>query len=68
MKNKITLTAMDIERFYGIPATTLANWRSQKVGPSYYKINRRVLYVKEEFEKWLFGNRKIYTTGGLEND
>jgi len=35
----------------------LANWRNQKRGPKFYKINnRRVVYRPEDIEAFLFSN------------
>ncbi|HME42601.1 MAG TPA: hypothetical protein VKF36_05895 [Syntrophorhabdales bacterium] len=38
---------------YGIPVGTLANLRSQRRGPRFYKRGRRVLYYIEDVERWL---------------
>ena len=35
---------------------TLANWRSKKIGPRYYKMGRRVAYRPEDIEAFLFRN------------
>ena len=35
-----------------ITTRTLANWRSNREGPSYTKIGGRVLYPVESVEKW----------------
>jgi hypothetical protein len=39
---------------YSIPKGTLANWRSLKQGPPFFRVNRRVLYRVSDFEEWLF--------------
>lgn len=31
---------------------TLGNWRSRKIGPSFIKIGKAVLYPLEELERW----------------
>ena len=35
---------------------TLANWRFQKKGPRFYKVNRKVIYRPEDIEAYLFHN------------
>ncbi|THD61670.1 MAG: DNA-binding protein [Phenylobacterium sp.] len=40
-------------RYRGEVSTgTLRNWRSQKIGPSYLKIGKGVLYPVGELEAW----------------
>ena len=42
-----------ISRWRGqVKATTLATWRSRKLGPSYVKIGGRVLYPLKELEAY----------------
>ncbi len=33
---------------------TLANWRTQKRGPKFYKMSRKVFYRPEDIEAFLF--------------
>ena len=54
--DQITFDSAALEQIYGVDAGTLANYRSRKEGCRFYKVKRRVLYRKDEFEKWLFGN------------
>lgn len=57
LKDKIALCPAEIEVLYGITKGTLANWRAQKIGPSFYKIGKRkVAYKVSDFEKWFFNN------------
>lgn len=35
---------------------TLANWRTQKRGPKYFKVSRKILYRREDVEAFLFRN------------
>jgi len=53
---KITLTGDDIECTYGVDKGTLANYRHMRKGCKFFKVGKRVLYRRDDFEKWLFGN------------
>src|SRR5258708_37520143 len=42
-----------IERYRGqISEGTLRNWRSMRVGPSFLKVGKAVLYPREELDRW----------------
>lgn len=42
-----------IERYRGsISVGTLRNWRAMKIGPSFVKIGKAVLYRVDELEAW----------------
>jgi len=42
-----------IERYRGqISEGTLRNWRSMRVGPSFLKIGKAILYPLGEFDRW----------------
>jgi hypothetical protein len=42
-----------VERYRGqISEGTLRNWRSLRVGPSFIKIGKAVLYPLEELDRW----------------
>ncbi len=42
-----------IERYRGqIGDGTLRNWRSMRVGPSFLKIGKAILYPLGEFDRW----------------
>ncbi len=43
----------DIEQVYGYPMGSLANDRSNGVGPRYFKVGRKIFYYADEFENWL---------------
>lgn len=46
------------ERYRGsVSVGTLRNWRAMKIGPSFVKIGRAVLYPINELEAWDEGNR-----------
>lgn len=39
----------------------LANWRNQKIGPKYYKLNRKVIYRPEDIEDYMFASPVLTT-------
>lgn len=39
--------------FLGVARQTIANWRSQKRGPIYHKLSRRVLYRVSDLEDFI---------------
>jgi hypothetical protein len=42
-----------IERYRGqISEGTLRNWRSMRVGPSFLKLGKAVLYPLEQLDRW----------------
>ena len=42
-----------VERYRGqVSEGTLRNWRSIRVGPSFIKIGRAILYPLEELDRW----------------
>lgn len=51
------VSAEVLEEMFGICTGTLANWRSQRRGPSYYKIGSRCLYDVAEVDAWIRSNR-----------
>lgn len=41
------------ERYrYEISDGTLRNWRSKRIGPSFIKVGKAILYPIEELERW----------------
>lgn len=48
------LTAEEVsERYRGsVSVGTLRNWRTMKIGPSFVKIGKAVLYPIDELEAW----------------
>lgn len=53
------LTPEEVSERYrgGVSVGTLRNWRAMKVGPSFVKIGKAVLYPIEELEAWDERNR-----------
>jgi excisionase family DNA binding protein len=37
----------------GLSADTLADWRSQRRGPAYFSVGRKIRYPRDRVEKWL---------------
>jgi hypothetical protein len=58
MSNKTNLpvsqTPKQVSANYGISVGTLANWRTQKRGPKYFKVGGKVLYRTQDVEAFLF--------------
>jgi len=53
------LTTEEVAERYrgGVSAGTLKNWRAMKIGPSFLKIGKAVLYPVDELEAWDQRNR-----------
>ncbi len=53
------LTPEEVNKRYrgGVSVGTLRNWRAMKIGPSFVKIGKAVLYPIEELEAWDERNR-----------
>lgn len=54
MSDRMFLTLNEVvERYRGqISEGTLRNWRSMRVGPSFLKIGKAVLYPLGELDRW----------------
>lgn len=54
MSDKKFLTAEEVsERYRGeVSVGTLRNWRAMKIGPTFVKIGRAVLYPADELDAW----------------
>lgn len=57
------LTPQQLADEWQLKRKTLDNWRSQKVGPPYLKINGVVRYSRRAATKWL--NAQEYIGGAL---
>jgi predicted DNA-binding transcriptional regulator AlpA len=51
------LTADDVATHLGVPASTLANWRYQGLGPRYLRIGRHVRYDPVDVDAWIESQR-----------
>lgn len=47
------LMAKEVAEETRVPEATLAWWRHVGQGPAWFKIGRRVLYRRDELDKWL---------------
>jgi hypothetical protein len=53
MDERKYLTAEEVsERYRGISVGTLRNWRAMRIGPTFIKIGKAVLYPIDELEAW----------------
>jgi hypothetical protein len=43
--------------YLGTARQILAKWRCLKVGPSYYRIGGRILYLKQDLDSFIAGSR-----------
>ena len=53
---KRMLGPAEVEERYPISKGTLANWRSAKRGPKYYKVGRKALYDVNDLEDFFLHN------------
>lgn len=51
---------------YGLSIGTLANERYHKRGPKYFRCGRKILYLVEDLEAWLFQN-PVLTIDSINN-
>lgn len=60
IKTKTTLSSKDVEKFYGIPESTLRTWRNRKKGPKFYQSGKGspVIYTHEDIKGYLLSNSK----------
>lgn len=58
------LSASSACALYDLDPRTMANLRSLRKGPRYFKASRKIYYRPEDIEAWLFGN-PILTTDSL---
>jgi hypothetical protein len=42
------LKPIEAARFIGFRPETLTNWRSRRIGPPYYRRNRRIFYKRRD--------------------
>jgi predicted DNA-binding transcriptional regulator AlpA len=55
-KGALLLSPKEVEKIFGFRADTLAQWRCQRKGPSFYKVGRSVKYRLPDIEEWLEAN------------
>ena len=47
------LSPEELAHNLGLSTATLADWRSQRMGPAYLKAGRRIWYPKDRVERWI---------------
>jgi predicted DNA-binding transcriptional regulator AlpA len=47
------LTPAEVAGRLGIPISTLANWRSARMGPDYLRVGRHARYRPVDIETWI---------------
>lgn len=47
------LSSSEAAEFLNTTMGTLANWRHNGQGPAYIKLRRKILYDREDLERWL---------------
>lgn len=62
LKRKEYLTPDEVEKVYGLRATTLANKRSKVQGPEYTKAGEKILYRHQDIKTYLDA-RRVHTEG-----
>ena len=50
----------ELAKRWGRSSRTLENWRGKKVGPTYYKIEGKILYDIKDVENFEQGSRVLY--------
>lgn len=51
---KASLSEQDIALILGVNQETLYRMRIRKKGPPYFKLGRKILYLKQDFFEWFF--------------
>ena len=57
---KLFLKSSEVQNLYGINVSTLANWRSKRIGPKYHKVGGAVRYKVEDLDNFM-ESKKIRT-------
>lgn len=50
--SQVYLSAIQAANYLGVTLDTLSKWRNRKIGPSYFKIGRRVQYHIADLDEW----------------
>lgn len=57
-------TEREAGEYLGKPPKTLANWRSARIGPPYYKVGGSIRYDEADLDSWLNEHRVVPVAGG----
>jgi predicted DNA-binding transcriptional regulator AlpA len=49
--------APEVAAFFGVPLSTLYQWRYRGVGPAGFRVGRHIRYEWSEVERWLAEQR-----------
>ena len=63
LKRRPLLTPLEVQKLYGIKATTLSDKRTRGGGPDYIKEASSVFYRPQDVDKWIERNKRM---GGYE--
>jgi predicted DNA-binding transcriptional regulator AlpA len=55
------VTPAELAEFLGVPAHTLAQWRSRGLGPAFVRVGRYVRYRWSAVERWIDEREKTRT-------
>jgi len=56
-----------ISEVYDLSVGHLANMRSKKIGPRFFRIGHKVLYLVSEFEEWIM-QHPVHTIDSLKKE
>jgi len=59
LQRKERLQPAEVERLYGVSVGTLANWRSQSLGPQFERFGRAILYPHEALRRFVSAGRVL---------
>ncbi len=62
METDKLLTAADVSERFGVPAKTLADWRSRGIGPAYVRLGRHCRYRLEDVMRYEESRRVVTST------
>ncbi len=59
LKRRPLLTPLEVQKLYGIKATTLSDKRTRGGGPDYIKEASSVFYRPQDVDRWIERNRRM---------
>jgi predicted DNA-binding transcriptional regulator AlpA len=60
----VYLSTNQVSQETGIPAATLRYWRHADHGPASFTLGKRVVYRREEVERWIAEQERLTRRGG----
>ena len=67
MKERKMISPTEAAEIYSLNAGSLANLRSKRRGPKFYKVGRKILYAVEDLEAWL-KRQPVLTIDSLDDE